>query len=314
MIQEILSNTTVLDFVDPIRIDNFSPKEKAIAWTLAQREYNSSFESGCLLKEELDLYLLEWGVWSEELEKKYEETIDQIQSIKVDYYDAFAIPTRARQHKISLRRETSALNDLFSLKNYLHEYTCEAVRDEAYGIYLFAEHDNPLLLYRKFLSSRISEEEARSLYFDNSWKMIWSVCKDPQAIFGLNMNGLNESQISLLYWSHVYDNIQESPESPSVAVMKDPIAVDGWLIKQSRKRDSDEKASLIPDKGGEIFMPVKSKQEAREIIALNSREGIQIIKSRAKDIKTKGDLDERQFSHVKRDIGMKINELSTRRN
>jgi hypothetical protein len=55
-----------------------------------------------------------------------------------------------------------------------------------------------------------------------------------------------------------------------------------------------------------------SQKEVREINNLNSPEGKQILKSRAKDLADKGTLDERQFSHVKQELGMKKNELSFR--
>ena len=55
-----------------------------------------------------------------------------------------------------------------------------------------------------------------------------------------------------------------------------------------------------------------SQKEVREINSLNSPEGKQILKSRAKDLANKGTLDEQQFSHVKQEIGMRKNELSFR--
>lgn len=140
--------------------------------------------------------------------------------------------------------------------------------------------------------------------------MIWSVCKEPAAIFGLNLNQLNDNQLSLLYWSKLYDNIAESSEAPSNTIMKDQLAVDGWLIKQSKKRDSEDRQKGITTKGGEVFLPASSKKEAKEIMALNTGDAARVIKSRAKDLAGGKALDERQFSHIKQDVGMKINELS----
>ena len=143
--------------------------------------------------------------------------------------------------------------------------------------------------------------------------MIWGVSKDPQAIFGTPLSHLNDNQLSLLYWSKLYDSISESMDAPSSSVMKDHIAIDGWLIKQAKKRETEDRKNALPSSdAGEIFVPITSKKEIKEVNSLNSPEGKQILKSRAKDLADKGTLDERQFSHVKQELNMKKNELSFR--
>ena len=303
----------MLNFLEPIRIENFTPKEKSIAWVFGQKAYNDIFELGGMTKSDLAEYLEEIGAWTPSDETAYDEDLDYIHNLKIDYFDNFALPSKKNRIKSEIYRRLYKLNEKFVQKNYLYEYTCESVRDEAYGSYLFGNYHNPLLFYRKFLTSKFSEESLRSLYFEQTWRMIWTVCKNPRDIFGLNLNELNDNQIGLLYWSQLYDNIGESTEAPNNQVLKDPIAVDGWIAKQSRKRDSESKQKAIADKSGEIFMMAESKQDAREITSLNSREGLSVIKSRAKDIKEKGDLDERQFSHVKNDIMMQANRMNVGR-
>jgi hypothetical protein len=143
--------------------------------------------------------------------------------------------------------------------------------------------------------------------------MIWTTSKDVRTIFGLNSNGLNENQMSLVYWSKIYDNISESMEAPSGLVMKDATAVDGWLIKQSKNREMEDKKKELPNQNaGEVFVIASNQKEIKEINNLNSIEGKQVLRSRARDLATKGELDERQFSHVKQEIGIKKNELSFR--
>jgi len=142
---------------------------------------------------------------------------------------------------------------------------------------------------------------------------VWTTSKDIKTIFGLNSNELNDNQISLVYWSKIYDNISESMEAPNNSVMRDCIAVDGWLIKQAKKRETEDRKNALPSSdAGEIFVPITSKKEIKEVNNLNSPEGKQILKSRAKDLADKGTLDERQFSHVKQELNMKKNELSFR--
>lgn len=310
MIQDLLSNSTLLKFRTPVRITNFTPLEKAEAWSFAEKNYEDCFDNGSLTANELADYLEEIGIWTEDDEEKYTNGMDDLQTMKVDYYDNYVIPTRRDLIKAAIAKKTAMLSEAYANKSYLHEYTCESARDEAYGLYLFHTYENPVSYCRKFMAARLSEEQARELTFNHTWRMIWSVCKEPAAIFGLNLNQLNDNQLSLLYWSKLYDNIAESSEPPAGSMMKDQLAVDGWLIKQSKKRESEDRQKGITTKGGEVFLPASSKKEAKEIMSLNTGDAARVIKSRARDLAGGKTLDERQFSHVKQDVGMKINELS----
>jgi hypothetical protein len=302
-----------LAFKKPIRIANFSPIEKAEASAYAEAVYDECFESGSFSKEELADYLMEIGLWTQQQEEDYLKGFEDLQQMKMDYFEAFALETKRTKIKKAIDAKMYQLNIAFQKKIYLSEYTCEYARDEAYAYYLFRDKDAPFAFSRKFLSSRMSEEDIRALYFDSTWRMIWGVSKDAKSIFGVSSNQLNDNQLSLLYWSKLYDNIGESMDAPSNAVMKDPLAVDGWFIKQAKKRETEDKKNALPDQNaGEVFVMASSQKEIKEINSLNSAEGKQILKSRAKDLVAKGELDERQFSHVKQEIGIKKNELSFR--
>jgi hypothetical protein len=294
-------------------VPNFSPIEKAEAAAFAQTVYDSCFMDGGFSKEELADYLAEIGIWTPEDEESYNKIFDDIQLMKVDYFDNFAVPSRRDRIKSAISKKVELANAEFHDRAYLYDYTCEAAKDEAYGSYLFKDYDSPILFYRKFLAARIQEEELRELYFDPTWRMIWSISKDTQSIFGLNANALNDNQLGLLYWSKVYDSISESSEAPNGSVMRDTIAVDGWMIKQSKNREAEERKKVLPGKeASETFVVVSSAKEAKEINNLNGIEGKQILKSRARDLTTNAELDERQFSHVKQEIGIRKNELSFR--
>ena len=258
---------------------------------------------------------MELGLWSQKEEEDYLQGFEDLQQMKMEYFDAFVFETRRTKIKRAIETKTNQLNVAFQKKIYLNEYTCEYARDEAYAYYLFRDKDCPFMFSRKFLSSRMSEEDIRALYFDSTWRMIWGVSKDAKSIFGVSSNQLNDNQLGLLYWSKLYDNIGESMDAPSNAVMKDPLAVDGWFIKQAKKKEAEDKKNALPNQNaGEVFVMASSQKEIKEINSLNSAEGKQVLKSRARDLANKGELDERQFSHVKQDIGIKKNELSFRGN
>jgi hypothetical protein len=315
IIQELLSNTTTLSFSEPIRVANFTPIEKAEASAFAQRVYDACFMDGGFTSEELSSHLEELGLWTQQDEDQHVVLCNHLQEMKVDYFDSFAIPSKRDRIKSAIDKKKVLIGESYNKKTYLSDYTCEAARDEAYGSYLFRDYPCPIASYIKFLNARIAEDSIRSLYFDHIWRMIWTTSKDTKTIFGLNANQLNDNQMSLMYWSKIYDNISESMEAPSSLAMRDSIAVDGWLIKQSKTREAEDRMKALPtNDASENFVMVSSAKEAREINSLNNAEGKQILKSRVRDLAANGELDERQFSHVKQEIGIRKNELSFRGN
>lgn len=306
MIHELLSNTMYLK-KSGTRIKNFTPIEKAEAFSYSQEIYDNHFKNGVPTKEEMLEILIEKDIWNDELENQYEEEIEKLGGLKVDYYDNFFIPVRKEELSIFIKLKEKKLNKLLSKKLYLSEYTCEQAMEDAYWTFLLAKYGDPFSLYRQFLLIRMSDEKIRSFYFDFKWRSIWQVCKDPKSIFGLDINHLNDNQISLLYWSKIYDNIQESIEPPPIQIMNDHLAVDGWMVKFSK---SKEKPKNIGVNAGEVFLPARNKKEVVEINKLNNAHGRRVLKSRASDLAKNGDLDEGQFSFIKQEKQMEINRLN----
>ncbi len=307
MIQEILSNTI---YLPPFRIANFDPIKKAEAEAFAQEVEQEYIAYGGLTQDEIIELNINLGYWTEEQEKMLGKLIKEIQYAKGMYYEDFFRASRRELHLKAINSGIKRVNDLVLSKNHLYEYSSEYIKEESYWTFLFSDYGSPALLYRKYPLWRIQDEKVRGLYFDLKWRSIWAVCKDPYGIFGLRGNQLNDNQLSLLYWSKIYDNIQEAQEPPHQAMMQDTIAIDGWFIKQSKSKDSKQEEN----KATEVFKMARTKREKEEIMAMNSIEGQRVIKSRANDLKQNSELDEFHFSHVKQELAMKFNELNSRRN
>lgn len=307
MIQELLSNSIYLKNLK-LRIPNFSPLEKAEAFGVAQEQFDKHFRIGTPTRDEMLEYLYDLNIWSETLEQEYEKELDKLNDLKVDYYDNYFLTSKKEELSLFIGLKEVKLNKLLAKKLYLSEYTCEMAMDEAYWHSLLGRHGDAFILYRNFLSSRISEEKIRSIYFDQKWRAIWYVSKDPKTIFGCDMNWLNDNQLSLLYWSKMYDNIGESPDAPDQKIMVDSLAVDGWMIKYSRNKD---KPKNIGGNAQEVFLPAKTTRDVKEINSLNSQHGKRIIQSRSVDILKHGEVDESDFTFIKQEKQMEINRLST---
>ena len=313
MIQGILINSIIIKDKDYIEIPNFTPIEKAMAWKYSEDVYQSNFESGVYTEEEISFLLDELEIWTESDEVNLTKHNDELDQLKVDYFDNFFFASRLERIKKAIKLKDEVINELLGRKSSMSEYTCEASRGEAYYLELFKKFENPLGTYRKYFGALLREKQIRELYFDGTWRLIWSASKDATSIFGTTLSCLNQNQLSLLYWSKLYDNIGEAQESPPTEALKDTLAVDGWLIKHSRKRENENKSKAFDKDAGEVFVPVRNKKEQAEILNLNTNEGTSIIKARTRDLKDRGDLNEFEFSHVKADIGMQLNAIRNKK-
>jgi hypothetical protein len=308
MIQEILSNTI---YLSPFRIPNFSAIKKAEAEAFSLEVEEEYIAHGGYTQDEIIELNIDFGYWTEDKGKELEKLLKEIQYAKGMYFEDFFRASKREQHLRAINNGIKRVNALILDKNHLFEYSAEYAKEEAYWTFLFSEHESPAMFYRKYASWKLHDDKVRSLYFNHKWRSIWASCKEPYGIFGIHSNQLNDNQISLLYWSKIYDNIQESQEPPHPAMMQDTIAIDGWFIKQSKNKDSKGQNE---NKATEVFKMAKNKKEKDEILAMNSIEGQRVIKSRANDLKQNSELDEFHFSHVKQDLAMKFNELNSRRN
>jgi hypothetical protein len=315
MIQEILSNSVIIRIdKEYLRIPNFSPEEKSMAQIISDDIYQSHFEDGVYTEEDISFLLQEIGIWTDKEESNLNKQIEILEQMKIDYYDNFFFASRKEKIKRAIHLKNVEINDMYSVKNYLRDYTCESAKNEAYFLSLFSKYENPSRVYKKYASAIGKESDLRDLYFNNTWRLIWSASKEASSIFGLNLNYLNDNQLILIYWSKLYDSIYESTEAPPSDVIKDQIAVDGWLAKQAKKRAAEQKGKVVEDsKCGENFVMVSNRDEAKELNRLNSLEGLTVIKSRVSDLKKKGDLDEFSFSHVQQDIAMEFNKMRSKK-
>jgi hypothetical protein len=309
MIQEILSNSIILNlFGKHIRIENFTPYQKSMASKFSDDVYQYNFENGVYTDEEILSLLIENGLWSDQDEDEMKKISDQIDIVKMSYLENFLLPGKKQHIRRSLQILEDRMEELQRKRCYLSEFTCEFAKGEAYYFSLFENFEHAHILARKYMVSTIKESEIRSLYFSNTWRLIWGSCKDAMSIFGLHMNQLNDNQLNLIYWSKVYDSISESQEAPSYAVMKDPIAVDGWLLKQQKP-----KTNGVDDKNfGEVFKVVRNNEEQKEVLDLNAPDVKGLLKQKGREIKQKGTVDEIELSHVKHDVGMQVNAMNSK--
>ena len=125
----------------------------------------------------------------------------------------------------------------------------------------------------------ISIDDLKNIVCSHQWKSYWDAGKEQ--IFHLPVSEWTEEQRLIITLSKNYDAMREHPEAPSIEIMNDTDALEGWILYQNNKSDKEKKLSNVNTKVKsnksakpgynieEIFLPVSSQDEIKEIISLN---------------------------------------------
>lgn len=311
----ILSGTTILNLHGlTLTVRPFSVIDRYQAEEYGQRCYDKAFSEGAYTLEET----YELSGWNEELEARLADIPKRIEQMKVDYYNIFFNGVKERTYiSKNIDLQNSRYYDLMKQKHSYFDKTCENAKLQSTKIYLFEKSvykDEILYDYSdisvlnvisKFNEVCLDETEVRKLSKNYKWRTLWNSIKDPSSIFVNHPSTYTDEQLSLIIWTRTYDSVYESPECPDQKIIEDDIALDGWFIIQSRKRNEEQKQKLAEKKGsdaGEIFMPVRSQEDAYSVMALNTGKAQQKIQMLQNDLEKHGSIDDQKLSSVKEEM------------
>ena len=127
-----------------------------------------------------------------------------------------------------------------------------------------------------FVDSVLKESQIRLLARSNPWRLYYN----PARHIGFNVfnrlpQDYTDEQISLLYWSSIYDYAFESSNRPEQPIIDDDIRFDKWLDDQDKKDNKKYLKIKLPEsrrKGvgtTEVFIPC-SPDMVEEVEKLNS--------------------------------------------
>ena len=323
----IISGITHLRFkTAEVFICPLTSEQKYLAEIFGDDMYDEALRSGCLVQEEVDELLLNKGLWSSREEMLVEKIPKDIEELKYQYFIQFHNPPAKLIIKAKIKELEEWYSDLLNKKYLYSDTTCEGIRTSAVNDYTILHSTfigeihydfkevSPRAVLAKYVRSVLGSDEIRQISRYDRWRSIWASCKLPSELFA-NAD-ITDMQLSLINWSRVYDNIYESMDAPSEDVIKDDLAIDGWFISQSRKRDSERKkkdGEKLTDKyknAGEIFVQTSNNEHAQTIHELNTPEAKGKMKSRYNDLDQHGALKEQDFATVKRDIQMEATRLT----
>lgn len=308
-----------------------SARDKTFADFFSQEQYDDALLDGIWTQEDAENHLIELGFWSKEENDKIDKIRENINTMKVDYFNNFFSSDTKNYIKQNIDKQEKNILELSHKKYYLYDKTCDYLKTYSFNSYniqknAFLRNGTPAYLifpmqslYNKYTSSATNlSSNARKVAKSDEWKQKWFNTKI--RCFDNKSSSFTDFQLAIISWSKYYDGIMKGYEKPSDDVISDDIALDGWAILEQRKRKEEEKKrnaeKILPQNlkdSGEIFIPVKNNRQAQDVMSLNNAEAKSRINSLRKDLKREGIVEESQLTSTRKDLQMQAIQMRKNR-
>lgn len=329
-ISRIRSGIHFLNFKDvKLKILTPTPYEYYEATEIYNETYLEASSDGIKTHEEMEAWMVKSGLWTDEDEKKEEGFNKDIETLKMEIFkhrNQEAAREKIRQY---LRSAEQQGTEHSNKKLKFYDNTCEGIAFLEKFLFLtrvttfngsypydFSRH-SAKDVWMSYQNSLCSEKTMRELARTDPWTTAWNLKDVPSVKLFYNKEDreLSLDQRNLLIWSRMYDNINESLETPSKDVIDDDDLLDGWLIIQHKEREAEraksELENTMNDKvrnSDEIFMMAGSNRDANRIDSMNSIGGKMVKKEREAAIKRAGKLDQQNLPDQKILIQNQVNQ------
>lgn len=285
--------------------------------------------------EELENFLIENGMWSEQKEADLKQIQEDMDELKVKLFKSTYKSEERNMIRKMLEVAKSTFFSLYQQKNAYNHLSCDGFASTMKIRYLVGKslmHENgnavwkdeefwkntdPLLedAISSFVENKISDKEFREIARTDPWRSTWTCRKTEGSLFGVPAVDLTDEQKNIIVWSSLYDNIYDHPNAPLEEVVKDDDMIDGWLIIQRREREEKQGKVQVENyisndkirNSGEVFIIAQTKEDAKKIDSLNDDQSKIVKKQRLKYLNEKGHVDESQMPDTKLGLQMQAN-------
>lgn len=308
-----------------------SAEDKTFADFFSQESYEDCLIDGLWTTKEAEEFLINAGYWSKEEDDSLKTINENIDNMKLDYFNNF-YNTQTKQYiKTNIDKQYQRLEKLHEKKYLFFDKTCEYVKSYVTTLHLLQKNaflTDGELAHKYFsihkLAGKYNESknnilsQVREVSKSDGWRNQWLSIKEN--IFVNHPSTFTSFQFSLIGWSKYYDSVYQSPDKPLEDIIQDDMALDGWSIKERRKREEEEKKhnaeQLLPEKlsnAGEVFIPARNAKEVDDILSLNDGHGKAKLKSLKNDLKTRGSLKDSDLTSNRQEIQMQANRMAAER-
>lgn len=274
------------------------------------------------------------GLWTSEDEAFIGRVASDIEEFKLNLFQNWGDPDGRAQIKCLLATAREKWAEVDGRRRANRHSTRESVAENARARFLIgasirsrggcpywddpiAKWDEPDEILDRVIEGvgeeRLDEAGLRELARTEPWRSIWSSRSHATGLFDVPAIDLDDERRHLCLWSSLYDQIREHPECPREEIFEDDDALDGWLIRQRRQRDSEAKKkgveSLLSEKTGsanEVFVVPQKGVGIEDIAAMNDAQAMAVREARYEAIRQGGRLRETELPDVNMKLQMEI--------
>lgn len=288
--------------------------------------YNDNF----LSVEDVENLLIELNILYYDSKKILQKIEKSLENTKVDLFQNYFDTTKRAKIKNRLTNLKSDIDSIYSKQHSLDfltlEHYCDNSRHEFIISHTLYNKNNELIFeynnidYVKFnnIVSTISKymidvSTYKKLARCDYWRNYWS--NNKTNVISGTVSEWSEEQKSLVNISCMYDKIYEHPECPQDDIINDDDALDGWMIFQKQKNDLQKKEkgvdSMLTGKiknSSEVFLMAGNKDQAQDILGLNNKESLNIVKTKVDTVMTRGNVRDGELPDVKQRLMQQLRE------
>ena len=291
--------------------------------------HNTMIESSfleILSDNEMLQFMIDNNLWSNEEEIELNVLPSKIDSLKLEMYKKYSSfkSSQVDQVRKVLKRTKKKYEDLCNKRHLYDLYTQSGIAESVKLQYLLArnvrdENGKSINieemsmnvmsgLMNDYLKNKPKDTDLRALSRYGKWRMIWASGKNEGGIFGTPSSLLTDSQQSLIAWSKLYDNVNESMNAPSDEVIEDDDMLDGWIInEQNNRKNSPNIDSKYNKKGQEVYVVAETQEDADRVNRMNNRDGSFIKNQRMAVLQKSGVVNEENMPDSKQKMVIQAN-------
>ena len=227
--------------------------------------YNKAYADGIMDEEDMHLWMIEHGLWSDDDDERIKGLEKDIENMKVEIYNARNYEEKRERIRLIIRAGEDQLHEMRMKKAAYNTNTCEGIAS---------------LEKWKWIIENCTLMNGKPYNFEE--------LSIDYVLHAYQGRELGVDQKNMVIWSIMYDNIHESLECPRDDVLEDADMLDGWLITQRKKNEKDKaeaefEGSTSNEKiknSDEIFVMAGNDKDKERVEGLNDLAGTMVMKQR----------------------------------
>lgn len=317
-----------------------SRDDRSIAGDIYREMLYEAHLSGLITQEDMDALLFDRGLWTSFEQDQHDKLVQAIEDMKVGLYEYWSQSNERNKIRNALKKGRDELARLDGILHSMDHVTCEGIALSSKARYLIGASlllpdgkpywREPLIDWEKpdeivdqitdcLMRTRINENDVRDIARNDPWRSLWASRKDcGRGLLDIAAVDVTDEQRGLMLWSGIYDSIREHPDCPAEDIVEDDDMIDGWMIIQRRKRESqqakkrgDEIGNERIRKADEVYVVAQSVEDARKIDKLNDNISSTIKSQRMAYLKHEGQVSEMKMPDTWQRFQMEVSKLES---